>query len=350
MRIEKAFQLITIIQNRHTTYQELIEFLFAETPPPDHNYLRYDYSSHINEVIKFNGTNTTPVFSVIIPTYNRCAMLLECLASVMRQKNISREKFEIIIVDNGSRDKTEETVRNFAGRGGVCRIIYIKLRKNYGADLARNIAALNSKGDFIAFTDDDCTVPSDWLSEFKRELEADSKIAGVGGWKKPASGKKEPDIYHRFLMWQHFFYPHIRTKSRNLTENRCGLTANVCYQRNIFEKIGGFNPYFKHIGFQEFILRFRKHDIASLHDPGMVEPFARLSMAVHIRKCLAQGWDRYLLHILHPESIKNPSFFGFARRAASDIYQVLSSPKKPPLFFKSFSDIAAFSFLSVITD
>ncbi len=344
----KTLRIIRRIERDDISYPELIEYLYGEAPPENHNFLGYDYATHINNVIKFgSGKKNPPIFSVIIATYNRRELLLKNLKSVTSQNNISPAEFETVIIDNGSKDETEEAVKNFANQNGQANIVYIKLKRNYGADFARNAGVLNSRGRLLAFTDDDCIVPDNWLFEFKRELEADSEIAGVGGFKVPRSTREHLDIYHRYLMWHHFLIPHIRTK---YPYNRCGLTANVCYHSDIFKKAGGFNLYFKHFGFEEFKFRLYKSGSILLYEPKMVEHFAYFPFRMHVLKLFAQGWDWYLRHTLYPDSWPDPSFLFFFKRTIRGIRTVLTGKKQPPLYNKSFADMAIFSFLSIITN
>lgn len=347
----KTPRVIYCVERDNISYRELIEFFYGETPPEDHNFLSYNYAPYIKNVMKFGSDKKdTVLFSIIIPTYNRRELLVKTLNSVISQNNISPAEFEVVIVDNGSKDETEKAVENFADKNGQISVVYVRLKRNYGADFARNVAVLKSQGKLLAFTDDDCIVPPDWLVEFKRELDADPEIAGVGGFKIPRSTKKRLDIYHRFLMWRHFYDPHIRTKKFNPSKNHGGLTANVCYRRDVFERLGGFNLYFKHIGFQEFEVRVHKFGIKLLYEPKMVKHFAYFNLRTHILKLFPQSSDRYLLHKLYPDAWPNPSFLYFFRRTVRDIRDIITSGAKPPLFNKSFADIIGFSFLSIITN
>lgn len=86
--------------------------------------------------------------SVIIPTYNRANTLSRAIESVLNQ---TYRLLECIIVDDGSTDCTEETVRKISDE----RIVYIRLEQNTGACYARNIGILKARGDYIAFQDSD---------------------------------------------------------------------------------------------------------------------------------------------------------------------------------------------------
>lgn len=87
------------------------------------------------------------VFSVIIPTYNRALFITESIESILAQTYIH---FELIIVDDGSTDATEQIVRNF----NDTRIKYFK-KKHSGVSATRNYGVEKSTGDMVCFLDSD---------------------------------------------------------------------------------------------------------------------------------------------------------------------------------------------------
>jgi glycosyltransferase involved in cell wall biosynthesis len=94
-----------------------------------------------------------PLVSCIIPTYNRAHIVGRAIQSVLNQtyKNI-----EVIVVDDGSQDNTQEVVLSIKDE----RVRYIRLHRNFGAAFARNIGIANARGEFVAFLDsDDCFLP-----------------------------------------------------------------------------------------------------------------------------------------------------------------------------------------------
>ena len=98
-----------------------------------------------------------PLFSIIIPTYNRAALLKRCLDSVVAQ---TYKTWEAIVVDNYSEDNTEEIVQSYNDE----RISYIKLHNNGIIAASRNKALDIAKGDWVAFLDsDDCWLPNKLL-------------------------------------------------------------------------------------------------------------------------------------------------------------------------------------------
>lgn len=95
-----------------------------------------------------------PTVSVILPTYNRAHLICRAIQSILAQ---TFGDFELIVVDDGSTDNTEEIVKNFNDK----RIKYIKCKENKGASTARNTGIKASKGEYIAFQDSD----DEWLQE-----------------------------------------------------------------------------------------------------------------------------------------------------------------------------------------
>lgn len=91
-----------------------------------------------------------PLVSVIIPTYNRADMLQKTVESVMRQ---TYSNLEIIIVNDGSKDRTSEIISELEDKDE--RIRGIHHRVNMGPNVARNNGILNASGEYIALIDDD---------------------------------------------------------------------------------------------------------------------------------------------------------------------------------------------------
>lgn len=116
-----------------------------------------------------------PFFSVIVPTYQRLASLKSCLAA-LSQLNYPRDRFEVIVVNDGDRSLPNDVIAPYR------RSLSIQLlfQENAGPASARNAGALRAKGQFLAFTDDDCMVAPDWLSQLAKswqllDTELDSK-------------------------------------------------------------------------------------------------------------------------------------------------------------------------------
>jgi len=101
-----------------------------------------------------------PLFSIIIPTYNRRELLLQALASVWMQ---TFTDYEVLVVDDGSTDGTWEELQALGSR--VCALH----QQNAGPGAARNLGAQHATGDYLALLDsDDLWFP--WTLNFFTEL------------------------------------------------------------------------------------------------------------------------------------------------------------------------------------
>lgn len=94
--------------------------------------------------------------SIIMPTYNRASTIKEAIDSVLNQ---TYSNLELIVVDDGSTDNTEELVHKI----NDSRLLYIKQMKNQGACVARNLGIQIAKGEYIAFQDSDSVWHNDKL-------------------------------------------------------------------------------------------------------------------------------------------------------------------------------------------
>jgi len=111
------------------------------------------------------------IVSVVIPTYNRAHMIGRCIRSVISQTYYD---FEILIIDDGSVDNTEQVIRSFKDP----RIKYVRNQIQVGANAARNTGIKLAKGKYIAFLDDD----DEWLQTklFKQMAVMENASESIG--------------------------------------------------------------------------------------------------------------------------------------------------------------------------
>lgn len=117
-------------------------------------------------------TKNNPTVSVIIPTYNRAHLIGRAIQSVLNQ---TYQDFEIIVVDDGSTDNTDEVVKDF----GDERIGYIRHKGNKGGAAARNTGIRAAKGEYIAFLDDDDEFLPNKIESLLPPLQASDDTVGL---------------------------------------------------------------------------------------------------------------------------------------------------------------------------
>ena len=121
--------------------------------------------------------------SVIIPTFNRAAMVCDCVASVLVQEGVS---LEVIVVDDCSPDNTRAMVEERFG--GDSRVRYIRNEKNSFQAVSRNNGAKIANGDFLLFLDDDNILGKDALVLLVDEFRKNPKL----GLAAPMAVHKRP--------------------------------------------------------------------------------------------------------------------------------------------------------------
>lgn len=175
--------------------------------------------------------------SLIVCTYNRCESLANALESVARSVVPDSIAWEVLVIDNNSRDKTKEAVEQFVSRFPG-RFYYI-FEPKQGLSNARNAGIAAANGRAIAFTDDDVTVHPDWLRNLTKPL-LDDKCVGTAGrillgeFQAPTwLGTSGPGSLVGALA--HF------DRGNQLTFlDEPPFGASMAFQRSVFQRFGGF--------------------------------------------------------------------------------------------------------------
>jgi glycosyltransferase involved in cell wall biosynthesis len=127
--------------------------------------------------------------SIIIPTCNR-KDLLELSLHSFNYQDYMKDRFEVILIDDGSIDGTSDMIKSLKVN---YNLIFLRNEQNCGAAYARNLGLQNANGDIIIFSDSDCIVPSNFVSGHLKHHEIDSKIcpSATIRWKKVFSNYYE---------------------------------------------------------------------------------------------------------------------------------------------------------------
>ncbi|GAB3256918.1 glycosyltransferase [Kineosporia babensis] len=122
-------------------------------------------------------------FSVIVPSYNGLATLGRTLQS-LEQQTYPAERFEVIVVDDGSAQDLSPVVRPFRAR-------YRRLPVNRGVAAARNAGLELAVGDVVVGLDDDCVADPDWLRELAKGFRS-TDVVGAGGVLRATVSRTNP--------------------------------------------------------------------------------------------------------------------------------------------------------------
>ncbi len=171
-----------------------------------------------------------PRFSIVIPTYNRPEQLAVCLQACARL-DYPRDRFEVIVVDDGGATPLAEVVARFHG----ALTLTLLQQENAGPAAARNRGASEAAGEFLAFTDDDCAPASDWLKALGSECVAFPDCA-VGGrtvnalTHNPYSAASQMLISYLFSFYNASPY-----------NARFFPSSNLAFPAKQFHAVGGFD-------------------------------------------------------------------------------------------------------------
>ncbi|RKX26478.1 MAG: hypothetical protein DRP45_03415 [Candidatus Zixiibacteriota bacterium] len=167
--------------------------------------------------------------SILLPTYNRAALLEETLANLTEQDH---PNFEIIVVDDCSTDSTPEVVKRFAGKHEC--VVYHRNEVNQGAIANRNRAASYATGDYLlCFCDDDLLAPGalrEWIAPLENDdcdmIYADFQVID-------STGRKTE-------LWKYEAYDDKNVLLRRLIQQGCNVIPEaILLKRELFDEIYG---------------------------------------------------------------------------------------------------------------
>jgi lipopolysaccharide/colanic/teichoic acid biosynthesis glycosyltransferase/GT2 family glycosyltransferase len=166
--------------------------------------------------------------SIIVPAYNAESTLSDCLFALTKQ-TIPLSDYEIIVVDDGSTDRTPEIAQQFP-------ITYIR-EENQGPAMARNLGAQNAQGEIILFTDSDCIPEPDWIEKMLVPFKTEPDVVGVKG----VYLTQQKQLAARFAQAE-FEERYERLKKYQYIDFVDSYSAG--FKRDVFLSVGGFDPQF----------------------------------------------------------------------------------------------------------
>jgi glycosyltransferase involved in cell wall biosynthesis len=166
---------------------------------------------------------------VVIPCYNQAHFLGEAIESVLSQ---TYEEFELIVVDDGSKDDTTRLASSYAGQDARVRLIR---QDNRGLAGARNRGLSESSGEYVVFVDSDDRLLEEALEVGVDELEAHPECAFVSGQFRPISADGDAFAVPRQARVEGDHYLAL------LRDNYISMPAVVMYRRWVFGEVGGFD-------------------------------------------------------------------------------------------------------------
>jgi GT2 family glycosyltransferase len=182
--------------------------------------------------------------TVILCTYNRCQSLAKALESVAASELPSTISWEVLVVDNNSRDQTREVVEDFCRRYPG-RFRYL-LEPRQGKSYALNSGSRATQAEILVFTDDDVLVEPTWLRKLTGALN-EGEWAGSGGRVRPEASFSPPHwlaLEGPYAMGNVLAFLELGSEGGEFTEDpferNLPVGANMAFRRTMFERYGGF--------------------------------------------------------------------------------------------------------------
>lgn len=193
--------------------------------------------------------------SIIIPSFNGEKTLPTLLDSIFSGGIIN---FEVIVVDDASRDRTSSIVKNY-------KVRYERLKKNGGPAKARNHGAKIASGNVLLFLDNDVILDSGVLRRVVDFFEShQNRVAVTGSWSREQSGGFFPryKALRDWSYWRHELY--------HKGDGYFFSTRIAAVRGDIFWKVGGFDEAYQKADVEDMEFSYRLEKIGKVYfDPGM---------------------------------------------------------------------------------
>ena len=176
--------------------------------------------------------------SAVICSYNRARFILAAVESIFNQ-NFDKSEYEVIVVDNNSKDNTVELLEKYKQSHPDYNFSYF-VEYNQGVAYTRSRCALEAKGAIVAYLDDDSTAQPLWLQHIVSFYDAHPTVYSTGGKITPVFLTDIPDWYSKYFFGLVGNF-NLGDKELKLVKERYPCGANMSFRKKVFEEIGYFN-------------------------------------------------------------------------------------------------------------
>lgn len=268
--------------------------------------------------------------SVIIPARNASRVIGACILAVLSQ-TLPRESYEVIVVDDGSSDRTAGVARQLGAR--------LVPQPPFGIAAARNTGARVAKGEFLVFLDPDGVPQIDWLERMIAPFR-DAEVVGVTG----AYETHDETLVPRVIQAQHddIYRRRGATGATSVVE---GYSA--AYRKSVFVAAGGFDPSLAAADDVELSYRLAKRGRLVFAPEAIVLHQHDRTLGRYVERSLRDGLWRSLVYARHPRRLLGEPGASLAERsqvplAGLAVVSAVAGTRAPSAFRLTGLALAAF--------
>jgi GT2 family glycosyltransferase len=242
-----------------------------------------------------------PLISLIVPTFNRLPILRKCLAALEAQ-TVSRSDFEVIVIDDGSSDGSEEFLRDYRPS---FQFRYLR-QQNSGTGAARRNGVSHAAGDYLLLMNDDTICDPDVVEQHlkvQREL-GSQRWAVLGSFQYPTEARLRA-LTHYFCV-EPFMFPQVSMEEGCPYGYSHFITCNLSVRRDAVMEVGSFSSIYKLSEDTEMGLRLFERGFRVVYHPAAHAWHDHLPYPARnlIRRARVYGADYFHMFRHHPRVMK----------------------------------------------
>ncbi len=199
-----------------------------------------------------------PIISVVVCCYRGEETIQNCLNGLIQQ-DLPQDKFEVILVDDGSLDSSSEKIKEFLQNNPKqTSNFFYKRKENEGLSIARNFGIINSIGEYIVFIDEDCIPCQDYLTVITKHFSSHAGVNCLGG---EVDLLNDQDYFPRIIQAS-MFSSYMKGKTSI-------IGTNMAFRRSILLKVGLFQPEFTYRGDESALFAKSRGSIVTARNSSM---------------------------------------------------------------------------------
>ena len=208
-------------------------------------------------------TDTSPLYSVVLCTYNRARLLARAVSSVLGQ---TEGDFELLVVDDASSDETPQTMSRFEDP----RIRYFRREENRGVSVCTNFGLARAGGKYITFLNDDDLFHPEFLAEMKEHMHSRQLAFGWCGVLEYRSGSLLRELFVECPDQE------MDLEVRQARAASIGIGFGLVIERDLMASLGGLDESLRTAEDLEFFLRL-------VQEPVRWSPLNRFLVEIHLQ-------------------------------------------------------------------